>query len=530
MKNSFFLVIPAQSNSPERLSPYGKDAVNQWILELPTANPSLSTRLLFDFIEDLNKVDMPAQQRLDVLELIRPSFLLIEDYLRSRLLVAGFPKGENEQKIFNVLILIERSFAVGYWVIIREITRRDTGWFKARNVPLAIQRTIKGLSEIVVTHYMMFRAVPDWIWIDLHSLYKLSVRAKKETTKVPDITRLPSKVSTSEECYKQVLLLSLAEPSGLMQKEIAQVYRFIGNICQYISIEKQAVKDQKGQCIVLMDEDTKPFWQKDGGQPDSSMMYMDLLRLYKALQGSNKYIDNEDARFSSLIKQNKASEKMSASLFMYLQRCWMGETFSGGDFFGDRLDRYISIGLDATHLLQSDSKTRGGEEALEFLAESFSDRELACTFEQEGVLSIGSLVSFRKTNEPESKRVLSVVKKITIPAQSEKIVFELAAISPVSYAVSYVNLDADVKDMDDSHHKALLYGVKDKSGEKSFIIVESFMHKNDDGLRLFMGGKNFPIILGNRKNIGLGYWQFECRQIEEKQVEQISKKKGYDFI
>jgi len=529
VKNSFFLVIPAQSNSPELLSPYEKDAVNQWILELPTANPSLSTRLLFDYVEGLNKIDMPAQQRLDILELIRPSFLLIEDYLRSRLLIAGFPKGENEQKIFNVLVLIERSFTIGYWIIIRELTRRDAGWFKARNVPLAIQRTIKGLSEIIVTHYMMFRAAPDWVWIDLHSLYKLSVKAKKDTTKVPDITRLPSKVSTSEDCYKQVLLLSLADPSGLMQKEITQVYKFIGNICQYISIEKQPVKGQKGQCIVLMDEDAKPFWQKEGDQPDSSMMYVDLLKFYKALQVSNKYVDNEEARFSSLIKQNKSSEKMSASLFMYLQHCWVGEKFAGGDFFVDRLDRYIAIGLDATHLLQSNSKKRA-EEKLEFLAESFSDRELACTFEQEGVLSIGSLVSFRKTKEPESKRVLSIVKKITIPAQSEKIVFELAGISSVSYAVSYVNLDAVAKDKDDSHHKALLYGVKDKTGERSFIIVESFMHKNDDGLRLFMNEKNFPIILGNRKNIGLGYWQFECRQIEEKQVEQVVKKKGYDFI
>jgi len=529
VKNSFFLVIPEQSNSPELLSPYEKDAVNQWILELPTANPSLSTRLLFDFIEGLNKVDMPAQQRLDILELIRPSFLLIEDYLRSRLLDAGFPKGDNEQKIFNVLVLIERSFTIGYWVIIRELTRRDAGWFKARNVPLAIQRTIKGLSEIVVTHYMMFRTIPDWVWIDLHSLYKLSVKAKKETTKVPDSTRLPSKVSSSEDCYKQVLLLSLTDPSGLMQKEIYRVYKFIANICQYISIEEKPISDQQEQCIVLMDEDAKPFWQKIGNQPDSSMVYIDFLKLYKALQVPSKYVDNEEARFSSLMTKNKASEKMSASLFMYIQQCWKGEISVGGSFFVDRLDRYIAIGLDATHSLQSDSASSEGE-SLEFLVESFSDKELACTFEQKGVLSIGSLISFRKINEPESKRVLSVVKKITIPKQSDKIIFELSGISPVSYAVTYVYLDAESKDKDDSHHKALLYGVKDSSGEKSYIILESFLHKNDDALRLFMNEKNFPIILGNRKNIGLGYWQFECRQIEEKQVEQISKKKGYDFI
>ncbi len=529
MKNSFFLVIPAQQQSLELLVPYEKETVIQWIKELPTANPSLSTRLFYDYIDGLNKVVMPAQQRLDILELLRPSLLLIEESLRSRLLVSGFPKGENEQKIFNILGVIERNFTTGYWVVIRELTKRNTSWFKARNLALAIQRAIKGLSEIVVTHYIMCRAVPDWVWIDLHSLYKLSVKAKKETTKVPDASRSFNKVSTAEECYKQVLLLSLAGPAGLMQKEITRVYHFIANICQYIQIEQTPIVEQKEQCIILMDEDSKPFWQKSGNQEDSAIKYLNFLSLYHKLQQSKQFINDDEARFSSLHKQKNTAEKISRNLFIYVQQCWKGETNTGGGFFVDRLDRYIAIGLDATHALQTQSKNTGegeDEEAFEFLAESFSDKELACSFDAKGVLSIGSLVSFRKTNEPESRRVLSIVKRITIPKQNEKIIFELAAISPISYAVSYTSLDLE----DDVHHKALLYGVKDKSGERSYIIVESFMHKNEDGLRLFMSGRNFPIVLGNRKNIGLGYWQFECRQIEEKQVEQVVKAKGFDFI
>ena len=529
MKNSFFLVIPEQQDSPELLVPYEKETVGQWILELPTANPSLSTRLFFDYIEGLNRVVMPAQQRLDTLEALRPSLLLIEDFLRSRLLVSGFPKGDNEKKIFNVLVLIEKNFTIGYWMAILELTRRDAGWFQGKNIALAIQRTIKGLSEIVVTHYMMFQAVPDWVWIDLHSLYKLSVKAKKETTKVADISCLPAKTSTAEESYKQVLLLSLADPSGLMQKEIPQIYRFIANISQLVKLESQPVSSQKAQCIILMDEDAKPFWEKTKNQTDSSMMYLNLLKLNTSLKVSDKYCNSAEARFSSLHEINKTLEKMPVGLFNYIQQCWNGEESVGGGFFTDRLDRYIAIGLNATHFLQSPPQDREGIER-ESLAESFSDRELSCAFEKEGVLSIGSLVSFRKTNELESKRILGVVKKITMPKQSENIVFELSEITPMSYAVSYIDFSSGKSELDGERHKALLYGVKDSTGERSYIIVESFKHKNDDGMRLFMTGKDFPIVLGNRKNIGLGYWQFECRQIEERHVEKIKKKKGYDFI
>jgi len=527
VKNSFFLVIPAQQSDPELLSPYEKEAVNQWILELPTANPSLSTRLLYDFIEGFNKIEMPAQQRLETLELLRPSFLVIEDFLRSRLIVSGFPKGENEQKIFNVLILIEKNFTIGYWMVIRELTHRDAGWFQGKNVALAIQRTIKSLSEIVVTHYMMFAIAPDWVWIDLHSLYKLSLKTKKEATKVPDSTRLPAKVSTAEDCYKQVLLLSLTDPSGLMQKEIGLVYQFIGTICQHIRIETQPVESQKTQCIVLMDEDAKPFWVKGDETIDSSIVYLDFLKLYKAIQAVDKFSDKNEARFSSIHVLKKVSEKMPAGLFEYISQCWVGEATEGAAFFSDRLDRCIAIGLDATHSLQ-DASEQVDSHALESLAESFSDRELSCQFKKEGVLSIGSLVSFRKTSDTEFRRALGVVKKITIPRQGSNIIFELSAITPISYAVSYINLDAG--ESENEPHKALLYGVKTNKGEKSYLIVESFMHKNEDGMRLFMNESDFPIVLGNRKNIGLGYWQFECRKIEEKQVAQIVKKKGFDFI
>ncbi len=526
MRNSFFLVIPEQQSGREFLAPYEKEAVNQWVMELPAANPSLSTRLLVDFIDGFNKVEMSAQQRLDVLETVRPSFLMIEEYLRSRLIASGFPKGVNELKIFNLLVSLQRNYTVGYWIAIRELSGRDVGWFQGKNTALAIQRTIRGLSEIVVTHYMMFVAVPDWVWIDLHSLYKLSLRTKKESTKVADISALHVKTSTAEECYKQVLLLSLTDPSGLMQKELGLVYQFIASISHFIRIVDEPVEGQQPQCVVLMDEDKPPYFESTIEERDSSRLYLDLSKLYKALEVADKYSSQDELRFSSIQAGKSGGKKLSVDLFEYIRRCWHGEEFQGIPLFSDRLDRYVVIGLDATHSMQGSLEERG-EDVREVLAESFSDKELACRFEKEGVLSIGSLVSFRKKTDPEKKRVLGVVKKITMPRQGDEIIFAITAITSVSYAVAYTNIDAE-KDSD--RYKALLYAIKTPQGEKSYIIVDSFMHKNEDGMRLYMNGKDFPIVLGNRKNIGLGYWQFECRQIEEKQVQQVMKKKGYDFI
>ena len=132
MKNSFFLVIPTQEAKPERLKEFDMKAVEQWLFELPTANPSLATRLLQDYVIELNAIKMPAQTRLDVLEQIRPKVLIIQEFLRSRLLRAAFPKEENDLKILQVLTSIEKEYTIGYWIVLKELTSRTVSCFKIK--------------------------------------------------------------------------------------------------------------------------------------------------------------------------------------------------------------------------------------------------------------------------------------------------------------------------------------------------------------------------------------------------------------
>jgi len=217
--------------------------------------------------------------------------------------------------------------------------------------------------------------------------------------------------------------------------------------------------------------------------------------------------------------------KLSAELFDYLMQRWQGKEPQGTALFNDRLDRYLAIGLDATHELLDPDCVQPDQ--LEILTETYSDRALFSGFQKEGALSIGSLVSFRKTDVPPQQRSLGVVCKIQLPKQDNKLVFEVTVIAAQAFAVTYQELEAPE---DIEPRKALLYGVKEENGEKSFIILDSFMLKDGDVLRMFLGQDNFPIILNGRKNIGLGYWQFECRRIMEKAVQQQEVKKGYDFI
>lgn len=529
MKNSFFLVIPEQKNDPQLAKTFNEPVLRQWVAELPTANPGLATRLFQDLVNDLISLEMNASNRLNALEILRPQFLIIEDYLRSRLIKSGFPKGEVEKKIFDLLVIIEKQFTIGYWMVTRSLTRREIGWLQGKNTALSIQRCIKGLSNIVITHYMMSYPIPDWIWFDLHSLNRLAVKLGKQGVRVNDSSGRFNKSSSIEDSYKQILLLSLAYPSGLMQKEFQLVYGFIEKISDLVEIDTKPIDEQSIQCVILMDEDLPPSFSSAAvlgdKRTESAKSYLNLSKLHKIIRQADKYCSKDEARFSSLEMRKGDELKLSAELFDYLMLRWQGKEPQGTALFADRLNRYLAIGLDATHELLDPNCVQPGE--LEMLAETYSDRALFCGFEKEGVLSIGSLVTFRKTDVPIQQRSLGVVCKIQLPKQDNKLIFELTVIAAQTYAVTYQELDAPAES---EPRKALLYGIKENNEEKSFIILESFMLKDGDLLRMFMGYENFPIILNGRKNIGLGYWQFECRRIMEKAIQRPETKKGYDFI
>ncbi|MGZ5050339.1 MAG: hypothetical protein ACXWF8_13085 [Methylobacter sp.] len=528
MKNSFFLVIPAQQNNPLRLKEFEAKALQRWIDELPTANPSLATRLLHDLLVDFNAIEVPIQLRLDALELLRPSVYIIEDYLRSRLIQSGFPKEENDKKILAVLVAIEREFAIGYWSALKELTKRSVGWFQGKNAALAIQRCIKGLSNIVVSHLIMGMPVPDWVWIDLHSLYGLSVKIKQSTTKVGNNEKRANKASSPEDCYKQILLLSLADPTGLMQKELLLVYSFIENVVSLVSLKKEPVNGQQIQCVVLTDEDKAPYCCKEASaKNDLSALYLDFAKLFKSFRHRDKFVNTAEARFSSMLVLKNDTDKPSAELLDYLEQRWLGVHLQGVPLFSDRSDRYIAIGLEAAHELQS-SLDSVAEKELEVLVQSASDRLLSGVFNKNGMLSVGSLISFRKTDTPEHKRSLGIVNKIIVEKQSGRINFGMQLLAQQSIAVTYVPSDDVGKDMP---QKGLFYSAKEQEFEKNYIITDSFMLKDDDVIRMFINNEDFPVVLGNRKNVGLGYWQFECWRIAENiQPASDQVKKGYDFI
>jgi cyclic-di-GMP-binding protein len=518
VKNSFFLLIPKQQDNPQRLREFEPKLLQHWLADLPVNNYGLITRLIRDLVIDLNATIIPSGLRLKILETIRPHVHHVEEYLQSCLVKTGFPKDEAEIRTFDILVAIQKNFAIGYWTVLKDITRRNVSWLKGKDTALVIQRCIDRLALIVCSYHTMRVPTPDWIWIDLHSLYSLSVAKKCDTAKIANSPHVESKARPIEAYYKQIVLLNLADPSGLMQKEIVQIFHFAGVVAPLINLQNFPVVAQKIQCIIQLDEDHPPYFQSANySKSDLNTLYIDftvLNRFFDHLSNLSEKVLTEFGLVGPI-------PYLSVELLVYLRQRWLGIELQGSLLFADRLDRYITMGLFSTYDMANTNKdvrkSSAGEVAIperegkvQLLAETVSDRLLSAVFEYPGLLSVGSLVSFRKQHEPECNHALGIVNKVNTINPDGSIVFGLLLL-----AKHYCIVFCKRADTDDNERpqRGAFYATTMLGTEREYIITD-YPFDDEELVHLSMENaknrQNFPIVLDNKKNIGLGYWHFEC--------------------
>jgi hypothetical protein len=106
------------------------------------------------------------------------------------------------------------------------------------------------------------------------------------------------------------------------------------------------------------------------------------------------------------------------------------------------------------------------------------------------------------------------------------VVFGIQYLTSQCSAVTFNPLDSSKKE---EPLKALFYTASEEDGDKNYLITDNFMLKNDNFVRIYWKNENYSVSLHNRKNIGLGYWRFQCTRIMEKEKPAFAKR-GYDFI
>lgn len=113
------------------------------------------------------------------------------------------------------------------------------------------------------------------------------------------------------------------------------------------------------QYAIMTDEDKPPPAQSEmKAARGSASLYLDFTRLYKTLKKKNKFISLTETRFTSMHVLKSHEEKLTVELLDYLEQRWSGIELQKVAVFGDRLDRYLAIGIASAHSLQNQGSSQ----------------------------------------------------------------------------------------------------------------------------------------------------------------------------
>ena len=277
------LQLPARRKTTSTGFNTRPDAVRVWVDELPLINTEKSWLLLDDALEQVNSLSISARDRLEVLELLTTSVISVAEAMKKVFLAKPIPlRGQNLLLAKQAVKLCNRM-ATGYRILADDLGHDDS---QTSQLTVAIHRSLRYLSEILLTNYQIYIHYPEGLWKTINSLYALAEQHELTDQPITDATLSTPAASTISTVYKQILLMSLACPYRLRQKEIHFVYNALMGLADTTRMHNLEDEQAQGLFMVNLNTDKPPSYRalNGSGPVDRHCRILDTTSMAKRIR------------------------------------------------------------------------------------------------------------------------------------------------------------------------------------------------------------------------------------------------------
>lgn len=218
------LQTPEQTLSTLSFSDHSAAAMEKWVQDLPMANVGECSRQLYQAIVELNQLNISAQQRSQLLELVRDPIHFITSELSKHFLNQSISLPEKQQKIANLAQALHIHLATGYKIVMLDSLENIANEKVRKNFACAAHRMISEYGDVLVRSAQLYCSPPKGIWKELHEVFHFSEAIGLLKYTISDNQNKHIAETRIDESYKRNLLLACCRANQLRQKEIALVY------------------------------------------------------------------------------------------------------------------------------------------------------------------------------------------------------------------------------------------------------------------------------------------------------------------
>jgi hypothetical protein len=196
--------------------------LKRWIAGIPKANIGETSRQLYQALIELNQLQTPSDNRLQLLELLRPEVHFVCQHLERHFLNQAIVLDDRPRKVANLCQALQHHLAVGYKLIIARVVSQPK---RERNqlLTIALQRATHSLGGTLVRASQLYCPVPEGLWLELHQLYQIARTHELHTLLIRDPLAQHAQGLSVEQSYLVTLLLGCARCNQMRQNGIARL-------------------------------------------------------------------------------------------------------------------------------------------------------------------------------------------------------------------------------------------------------------------------------------------------------------------
>lgn len=314
-----------------------------WVDELPLMNMGETSRQLYQFIQELNRLQLSFVQRFALLEIVRPVILHVCRSLGKHYLNQSLVLPEKGRRVASLAQALQSHLASGYKLVAVQGISRVKEREGRRTVAAALHRAISALSDSLVRSCQLYFPVARHLWIELHQLFLLAEMHRLDSQEVADSDFSVIESSTVKDAYVRALLLATAKPNQLRQQEIALVYRATETWSELIDI-KEAGEDAD-LFVFDLQMDRPPTYRTHVSVAGAQSRYIDSRLLVGKLAAT--LANNQPEHF-------EVPDGFPDNLLVHLQQAWGALTERSFKRAGQTGPIDISLGLTGLHGILSD--------------------------------------------------------------------------------------------------------------------------------------------------------------------------------
>jgi len=322
------LNIPTLKDNPIIIAETRPQKISQSLLDYIAKNPLDIASHLSSELEILNRQKISPTSRMQALDAYRPLLINTVHMLSKDYSNAALPLHDKAKLAAAATESLWLELGYGYKLVLVDLQNQLIKLGTDKSSANAIQRAMHAVAEHALTYYQTYLTPPEHIWSDLHQLYFCAIKLGIQNFKVDEEITVAGSTAiianTVENTYKHALLMSLADPRHLTQKDMRLVAEYLAFHVENAKVSIVAPIEITNSCFIVNLSSNKPpvpySKQKVAPNPDSDILLQTLDLVIGIHQDLNS-LRNNQLSISGGIPVN-ANRGEYIDLLTYLIKHW----------------------------------------------------------------------------------------------------------------------------------------------------------------------------------------------------------------